>query len=288
MQTTPTAVQQTCETIACQFSYLAPTVQGALIGAGSAIIGTLLTVAISAATTMLQLRHQRKESGTDRALGIKKDILLDTLRAVARMRNALANMLVLQKDRSDIQEQFNRGSMEASLAHGVASPNVVRALQQFIEECSVRFIELLQDRIEIDHSHRSLEAGRDRIVSLSKVVDALNERRQKLQGLPDTPAFVKELRTIVDRTQEAVNEANAESEAMNVEFNAGQEKVRAAGAKGVRFQLELHAHYQRLAQVIRAEIGVDKFPSEEYLKVSGVSEERVQQTLESIRARAQS
>lgn len=271
---------QICDVV-CQFNSMDATVQGAIIGSSSALLAAVLATVITAFVTYLQLRSQRAERQTDRALEIKKDVLMQVLDGISESRAALTRIANLDMPLSQIQEDFNRGNRTAQRAHGVASVPIIDALQRYNEESAKIFMPMMFKRMELDALKMTCDSAQQRMLDHHGVSNRLIERHQEqsLSG-PTSEESLQLSRKLLALSSENSKKAD---DAFN-EFRMASEQISSLieplARKAVDSQLYLHSLVQKITQLIRAEIGVDKAPSDEYLRASSVSKVRVNEAID--------
>ena len=255
---------------ACQFGKFNPVVQGAAIAAGAAIVGTLATLLITSVVTAVQLRHEQAEAKRDRAFQLKKDVLLGLLDGMNGMRAGITKLI--DSSIPAAQKKFNDSTQLANRAHGTASIAIVEKFMTFIEECSVVFLRLLAERIDVDQAQRSFDRSADRLQQLSTTIqDQAKLRQTSSQAVSEA---------LANQQLAFAEELLAEERREHVEFlkhsaalDAAQEKFQ---SNVITAQLDLYPLAQAVTALVRVDLGIDRPPdSAGYVAASAVRKARV-------------
>jgi len=100
-------------------------VLGALIGAGAALLTALLTVGLGWLVASRQLRHDREERATDRALQSKRERLFTSLASASEIARSVTNLARPELEVQATASRFNESVTTLAAAGSVASLEVV-------------------------------------------------------------------------------------------------------------------------------------------------------------------
>lgn len=100
-------------------------VMGALIGAGAALLTGLLTVGLGWLVASRQLRHDREERATDRALQSKRERLFTSLSSATEITRSVTNLARPELEAQATAARFNESVTNLAAAGSVASLEVV-------------------------------------------------------------------------------------------------------------------------------------------------------------------
>lgn len=100
-------------------------VMGALIGAGAALVAALLTVGLGWFVASKQLRHDREERATDRALQSKRERLFTSLSSASEITRSVTNLARPEFEVQATASRFNESVTTLAAAGSVASLEVV-------------------------------------------------------------------------------------------------------------------------------------------------------------------
>ena len=258
---------------ACTFGDLDPVVQGSIVAAAAALVGTLATLFVTGGTTAWQAWIQRQERNRDRALEIKKDALLDALRGVRDARFVLTRFMDIDTPIVKILNEFNAAAKLAGSAAPVASIPTVEAMREMALSTGAVFRDLMARRRAVDDAVNARVKSEAMLEKLEAMRPQLAAKRRSLEQGPN--AILGELR-----------ELNEMERQLQLGIQRSEESLQAARDNlntilppfvdyCVRAQMSLQSTEQKLVQAARIDIGVDADKSNNYIKASHVDIERL-------------
>lgn len=143
---------------------LSDSVMAALIGGGVGLLTVAITVGGAAWVAARQLRHDREERATDRALQSKRDRLFASLSAASDMTRSISSLARPGSDISETADRFNAAVTGLAAAESVASLEVVDRGRELVGQAGVLFLIAMAKRasLKIDdrpRDGRNLEIG---------------------------------------------------------------------------------------------------------------------------------
>lgn len=125
-------------------------VMGALIGAGVALLTGLLTVGLGWLVASRQLRHDREERATDRALQSKRDRLFSSLAAATDVTRSIGSLARPDSNISEAADRFSNAINSLAAAGSVASLEVVERGRDLVGEAGRLFLIAMAKRASLD------------------------------------------------------------------------------------------------------------------------------------------
>jgi hypothetical protein len=120
----------------------------------SAVIGNIGIVAVAMLSLFgtgwfasKQLKHDREEKSKDRALELKKELLIQGVRGAQEMIGALSSAADLKLELSAISAKFQNGSAALVAASAVADIRTVAAGRSFVEEAGPAMMRVIAARV---------------------------------------------------------------------------------------------------------------------------------------------
>jgi len=252
------------------FATLDLTIQGALIGASSAIAATVLTVLVTAFVTWLQLRSARIEREKDRKLELKKDVLFQATQGVSQCMSVIGLQSNIEIPDDVLSGRFSEGSARTVLVQAVATPKTIAALNELMKKTAESYFSLLPKRMRVqalktdaDIATQNVERNLDRQKILiaqhhEAILDGSDARR------------VGMLQAMLDHSFE---EFESSSKDRDKKSNAlTSERIRFV-PECIASQLSLSEAHRQFVLAVRVETGISKELDEAFLAATLINQD---------------
>lgn len=264
------------ETVNVWLSQLDPAIQGAVIGAGSAVAATIISVLVTAVVTWLQLRHAKSERETDRTLEIKKDVLLESAKGARECMSSISMQSNLDVSDEELTARFSDGSQKMVLAQVVATPNTIASLNALMKNVTKTYLSLQPKRLEILMLKIDADIAAQKVkrilehqgVLLSQQQDAaLNQDREKLSVANE----------MLNKSFEIFSHSQKESESLSNFFLLERTKFT---PECLAAQFSLENIYSDFIHAIRIELGSSSVKDAAYFDATRFDHVAAMETLE--------
>lgn len=121
----------------------------ALIGVGGALLTVVITVIAAGAVASRQLRHDREERATDRALQSKRDKLFTSLSAASDVTRSISGLARPGSDISETADRFSAAVTVLAAAGSVASLEVLERGRDLVGQAGVLFMIAMAKRASL-------------------------------------------------------------------------------------------------------------------------------------------
>lgn len=155
------------QTASAAFEAASPDVQAALVGNFGIVLGAMITVVVTAVIATRQFRHERVEKTKDRALEIKKEVLLDGVRGAQQLLSGIASFSNLSRAPEQITSDIQSGIGLMTVAGAVASQKTVEAGRALVEAAGPVVIEFIGRRKPLDEMQHELQIIQKQIDQVS-------------------------------------------------------------------------------------------------------------------------
>lgn len=258
------------------FSQLDASIQGAVIGAGSAVAATLISVLVTAAVTWLQLRHDRSQKDADRSFELKKDILFESAFGAAECVSVIADLSNFDIDTNSLGARFNEGARKTGLIDVVARPRTIAARNALMQAVTKKFFELLPRRMQL--SHLKIEDD----IAARKVQGLLDRQNALLQHHQDALLDEKEGKAILasnllDQVFSQFDDAQREAELASNNLMIGRLPF---VQECIESQQELHGLRISFIHALRVELGSSDINDKEFFDAASVDSEALLEAME--------
>ena len=258
------------------FSQLDASNQGAVIGAGSAVAATLITVLVTGAVTWLQLRHDRSQKDADRSFELKKDILFESAFGAAECVSVIADLSRLDIDIDLLGARFNEGVRKTGLIDVVARPRTIAARNSLMQAVTKKFFELLPRRMQLS----DLKIGAD--IAASKVQSLLDRKNALLQHHQD--ALLDEQKGKAISASNLLDQVFAQFDHVQREAELASNNLMIARLPFVQecieSQQELHGLRISFIHALRVELGSSVINDKEFFDAASVDSDALLEALE--------
>lgn len=251
-------------------------VQGAFV-ALIGVISTLLVTALTTIfTTILQLRHARKENELARKLKLKKDVYLSFVSEQTRRINAFAKLSDPRIPLEEITSIFQRGSEAGARLHVIAKPSTIAQLTKHGELVGTNFFDLLPAAAELRRIQNNVGLANQTVQSAlqeqAKIVELM--KQQNLSGHPNPSQFTV-LQQWNQRAQESFKSASAERDKNTSRILELQTQFITECNRAV---FVVDESLKKLIAKLRSEINDNDIIEEEYLRAASVDYKKIEAT----------
>lgn len=164
----------------------------ALIGVVGALLTVVITVVGAGIVASRQLRHDREERATDRALQSKRDQLFTSLAAAAEVTRSISSLARPGSDISETADRFSAAVTRLAAAGSVASLEVVERGRDLVGQAGVLFMVAMAKRASLqkdDPAEKWAEFGDwtiDAQVKLQRIYGLLLAAVRRDLRIPDS------------------------------------------------------------------------------------------------------
>ena len=144
-----------------------PDVKAALIGNLGIVAAAIVTVVATAIFATRQFRHERREKAKDRALEVKKDVLLDGVRGAQQLLFSVGSFGNVSRTPEQITGDFQAGLGLLTTAGAVASVRTVKKITELTERAGPLVLKLMSLRRPLDDLHSELGVVNQEIENLT-------------------------------------------------------------------------------------------------------------------------
>lgn len=245
--------QSFIDTAFAAFKGASSDVQAALIGNAGIVLTTLLTLGVTGWIAARQFRHERKERAADRALELKKEILLEGVRGAQAVLGSIGSIGTLNRSIEEILPDWLSGLGKIHTASAVANTETIRAGKDFVEHAGPVFLRLMAMRKPVEEIQNKLSFRTKQINDLFEDNQMLLAR-QRDAGVANNKEQVEKLGLLLNANFSRFDELDRDRDELWATMNPQHvELVRA----GIRFQSELAPLLRKLIASVRLDIGVD-------------------------------
>lgn len=246
-----------------------PEVQAQLYGNTALLLTGLLGLLVTAGVTLWQLRAQRIEAAKDRALALKKEVLLDAVRGAYEVYSSLGALAEADATLDQVRKNYRLGAGKLFAASGVASLQTVESGKRFLMESGPRFLSLLVEKWPVEKLRSNHEIAQkliDNQIADNKV--ALDMQRGAIAN--NDGGMVQRLQGIFEAGHRNVVDLGAERDRHHAEFS---KLSRLLLVKALELQREVDPFLQELVAAIRVDVGLEE-SREAFLAVAKSDEAR--------------
>jgi hypothetical protein len=264
------------DTAIAAFKTASSDVQAALIGNLGIVFAALLTMIVTAVIATRQFRHERKEKAKDRALELKKEVLLDGVRGAQSALSSLGAIASLKKI-EDALSDFQSGMGRIHTASVVANSDTVRAGKEFIDKVGPFFLRLVAERSPVESMQTNFNLKRQMIDSII-AENKLLLSRQRDAAVSGNADEATKLGAVLQMNFSRFDELDKEADALWAEFQPRHiELIRT----GLEMQAEVAPLLRNLIASVRIDIGVDE-TSEAYFEAARADDRKPLQVFEEL------
>lgn len=255
------------------FDSLSDTLKGVVIAGLFSVITVLLTIFATAVSGFLQSRREQAV----RAYNLKKDVLLETVRATTESAKALGHTYNPEISNADIGLLFNSAASVTQAAHVVGNRKTVESLRK-LTECGLKefAIALARRTWMMEMHHESQMAGErsddlwKQSVELSRRIDSLAAENAPKEVIK--PAY-DQLENIYESWQKSSNtRLDAQNEALR-----RQQVITFEGAPRLKV---LNVAQAKFVGEVRRELGIDRWFSKPYSSYGIVNSDEAMKELD--------
>lgn len=246
-----------------------PDVQAALIGNVGITLVALLTIIGTALVATRQFSHERMEKAKDRALELKKELLVEGIRGASLALSSIGQISSVERDVALISSDFQEGMRRMTEASAVANIATVSAGTALTEKLGPAFIRSLARRISVETNYHKLTVLQGQFDELIADASRINElvRQQLVDGDIEK---VKMLQAQGGFIQKHIEDCNRDLREVRENLRVQRP---ALGDFVLNQQISLSADLRKLIARVRQDIGVDG-DEEQYMKASRIDEVR--------------
>lgn len=250
----------------------------ALIGNAGLIAATLITITATARFTARQFKHERIEKAKDRALEIKKELLIDAVRGAQLLVGSIASVSNLERSVVEIGDAFQEGCGKlfagapvASVSSAKAGTNLVRVAGPLMMKCLTKRWPVESVKTDVQLNSKFLEqrmTDNENLITLQRDAIAASDenKARKLQPFIDGGSnLAKELMEERDLAQAQLDPLR---NALTLECATASQKL-----------TELIADF---ITEVRRDIGVGEGDSDEFRKSIAMDPEPMSKSLDDL------
>jgi hypothetical protein len=159
----------------------------AIIAAGIALFGTMLSNRNSRKQIRMQLDDTARQRESDRAMTLRRDVYLPAIEAVVRAHGALGQITDLDSDVAAIGRQLTADLATMAKVHLVGNESTVKELLEFQKRLMPAYIELFALRMPLLNRLYAIKAQKDLIDKTLAAQDSFLQMmvQVNLSGNPD-------------------------------------------------------------------------------------------------------
>lgn len=252
-------------------------VQAALIGNLGIVVGALLTMIVTAVIATRQFRHERLEKAKDRALELKKEVLLDGVRGAQSALSSLGALASMDKRIEDTLAEFQSGMGRIHTASVVASPNTVQAGKEFVDKVGPFFLRLLAKRRPVQDIQTDSNSKRTIIDKILADNSSLLSRKRDAELSGNTVEAAK-LHALLQANFARYEDLDTQCDALWSSFEPQHiELIRT----GLEMQAQIAPLLRKLIASVRIDIGVDE-TSGAYFEAASTDDQRPLEVFEEV------
>jgi hypothetical protein len=263
------------------FKAASPDVQAALVGNLGIVVGALVTVIVTAYIATRQFRHERVEKAKDRALEVKKEVLLEGVRGAQQLLSGIGAFSNMTRSPEQIVAEIQQGIGRITVAGAVGNLETVAAGKDLVDSAGPIFMDLIARRKPLDDIKQDIDITQqeiDRLLADNRIVLEL----QRSAIAADRPTEAKFHGETFQRSHEYFLKLAAKRDEHSKQLEALQMPL-------IKYvldvQLQLGEKLRRVIARVRVDINIDDTP-DGYLAASYLDtakfKEKAEQTLDGL------
>lgn len=241
-----------------------PEVKAELFGNAVLLVTGLLGLVLTAVVTLVQLRSQREEAARDRALELKREVLLEAVRGAYEIQLAI-NALSTDIPLDAISDRYKTATSKLVAASAVASIETVTSGQTLLRSAAPTFMGLMVQRgpIELAMADFNISSSLvDKQISANQITVDL-QRRAITEGEESAADILGNFFELGRKSFEDLALERDKNWKRLLELRRIYIPV------VLRAQADLDAPFRDLIASIRVDVGIDK-TKEEFLRATAM------------------